>query len=236
MFKRSKQSDTNDTKHWYLDKYQQVVVQRNVLALITLLALAGGVIAVFAVYSLAPLKSVEPYLIKIDEKSGVVQKVEAVVRNTYAANEAIDRYFVSKYILARESYNPSILRYNYNMVRVMSTPEVFYMFRNVVDPSNEASPAAILKSSGVRDIKFKSMSYIQNPPIDSRSEEEVTPTKIMQARFIATDRMPNATEAPQHQVATIAFEYAILNLNDEEQLINPLGFTVTSYQVQKELN
>jgi len=236
VFKRSAQSDTNDTKHWYLDKYQQVLVQRNVLALVTLLALAGCVIAVFAVYALAPLKSVEPYLIKIDEKSGVVQQVEPVVRNSYAANEAIDRYFVSKYVLARESYNPSILRYNYNMVRVMSTPEVFYIFRNMVDPGNASSPAATLKSSGVRDIKFTSISYIQNPPIDGNSKEEVTPTKIIQARFISTDRMPNATEAPEHRVATIAFEYAILNLNDEEQLINPLGFTVSSYQVQKELN
>jgi type IV secretion system protein VirB8 len=235
VLKRRDQSELNDTKHWYLDKYQNVLVQRNVLALVALLALAGCIIAVFAVYSLAPLKSVEPYLLKIDEKSGVVQKVEPVTRNSYAANESIDRYFIAKYVMARESYNPSILRYNYNMVRVMSAPETFYMFRNMADPNNPESPAAILKSVGVRDVKFTSISYIQNPPMGNE-KEEVTPTKIIQARFIATDRMPNANATPVHYVATIAFEYAILNLNDEEQLINPLGFTVTSYQVQKELN
>lgn len=234
MFKRSAKSDASGTKHWYLDKYQQILVQRNILALICILAMGGCLVAVFAVYSLAPLKSVEPYLLKIDEKSGVVQKVEPVARNEYAANEAVDRYFVSKYIMARESYNPSILRYNYNMVRVMSTPDVFYLFRGSVDPNDPKSAAAILKGIGVRDIKFKSISYIKNPPIDGK--EEVTPTKIMQARFVANDRLPNAPEAPVHNVATVAFEYAILNLNEEEQLINPLGFTVTSYQVQRELN
>ena len=212
-----------------------MLVQRNVLALVTILALIGATFSVMAVYNLAPLKSVEPYLLKIDEKSGVVQKVEPVLRNEYAANESVDKYFISKYILAREGYNPSILRYSYNQVRVMSTPEVFYIFRNMVDPANEDSPAALLKSVGVRDIKFKSMSYIQNPAIKNK-KQEVTPTKIMQARFIATNRLPNAAPQTIHYIATVAFEYAILHLTDEEQLINPLGFTVTSYQVQKELN
>jgi type IV secretion system protein VirB8 len=235
VFKRPAQSDANQTKHWYLDKYQKALVQRNLFALITLLALVGAIISVLAVYNLAPLKSVEPYLLKIDEKSGVVQKVDPVQRNEYAANEAVDKYFVGKYILARESYNPSILRFNYNHVRVMSTSEVFYIFRNIVDPANPDSPAALLRSVGVRDIKFKSMSYIQNPPLRN-NKQETTPTKIMQARFIATNRMPNAAPQSEHYIATVAFEYAILNLNDEEQLINPLGFTVTSYQVQKELN
>ena len=235
MFKGSKQSDSNQTKHWYLDKYQSVLVQRNVLALVTILALIGAAFSVMAVYNLAPLKSVEPYLLKIDEKSGIVQKVEPVQRNQYAANESVDKYFVSKYIMAREGYNPSILRFSYNQVRVMSTPEVFYIFRNMVDPANPDSPAALLKSVGVRDIKFKSMSYIQNPAIKNK-KQEVTPTKIIQARFIATNRLPNAAPQAIHYIATVAFEYAILNLTDEEQLINPLGFTVTSYQVQKELN
>ena len=235
MFKRSAQSNEAHTKHWYLDKYQNVLVQRNILALVTVLALLGTAFAVLAVYNLAPLKSVEPYLLKIDEKSGIVQKVEPVQRNEYAANESVDKYFVSKYIMARESYNPSILRFNYNMVRVMSTPEVFYIFRNMVDPANPESAAALLKSVGVRDVKFKSISYIQNPPINNRAAE-VTPTKIMQARFIGTNRLPNASAEQIHFIATVSFEYAILNLTDEEQLINPLGFTVTNYQVQRELN
>lgn len=235
MLKRKSQSaGSEENRSWYLDKYQHVLVQRNVLALITLVAIAAAVIATTTVYSLAPLKTVEPYLLKIDEKSGIVQKVEPITRNQYAANDAVDRYFVSKYIMSRESYNPSIVRYNNNVVRVMSAPDVFYIYRGLVDPANDESPAAKLRNFGVRDVRFKSVNYIQNPPL--RGNEERTPTKIMQARFTTTDRMPNNPDAVVHWVATVSFEYAALKLNEEEQLINPIGFTVTTYQIQKEIN
>ncbi len=235
MFKRKQQSVSDSAKHWYQDKYQHVLVQRNVLAVIALIALLVSLVSVFAVKQLAPLKTVEPYLLQIDAKSGIVQSVDPVQRNLYAASELVDRYFVSRYITARESYNFSILRYNYETVRVMSTPDLFYDFRRAVDPSNENSLAAIFKTSGQRDVKFVSISYISNPPLPN-GEVEKTPAKIMQARIIVNDKIPNAADTETRYVATVTFEYAKLDLNQEEMLVNPLGFQVLSYQIQKELN
>lgn len=235
MFKRKQREVSDGSKHWYQDKYQHVLVQRNVLALIAVVSLITALFAVFAVMRLSPLKTVEPYLLQIDEKTGITQKVEPISRNEYVAFAAVDRYFVSTYIRVRESYNFSVLRYNYNIVRVMSTPDVFYNFRRQVDPGNENSLAARLSNTGQRDIKIKSMSYIQNPPV-ANQQEEVTPQKIMQVRLMTTDVMPNTADSVQHWVITITFEYAVINLTEEEQLLNPLGFTVVNYQIQRELN
>lgn len=236
VFKRSQKEVSDGSKHWYQDKYQHVLVQRNVLALVAICALAAALIAVLAVARLAPLKSVEPYLLQIDEKSGITQKVEPVTRQQYAANDAVDRYFTSLYLRVREGYNFSILRYNYNIVRLMSTPEVYNGFRRAVDATNPQSLAATLGAQGHRDVRIRSISYIQNPPLPGGRAQEKTPTKIMQARITTVDMIPNAADVVQQWVVTINFEYASLNLNEEEQLLNPLGYTVTSYQIQREIN
>lgn len=232
MFKR-KQQDVNDSsKHWYQDKYQHVLTQRNMLALIAVVSLLAATAAAFAVFRLAPLKSVDPYLIQIDEKSGITQRVIPVTKQDYAANQAVDRYFTSNYIRFRESYNINILRYNYNVVRLMSSAEIFRRFRQMVDPSNEESFAKRLGTYGQRDVKIRSLVYITNPP-DKRAA--VTSSKIMQARVTTTETLPNQPDKVSMWVITITFEYADLGLNQDEQLLNPLGYTVTSYQIQPEI-
>ena len=214
MFKRSQQEVNEGSKHWYQDRYQHVLTQRNILALVALLALLTALVSVFIV---------------------MAQKVDPVSRQDYAASEAVDRYFTSMYMRVRESYNFSILRYNYNLVRLMSTPEVFYGFRRLADPGNPDSLAAHLQSNGQRDIKIKSLSYISNP-LAKGQRAETTTSKIMQARITTTDTMPNQADVVQQWVVTVTFEYANLNLNEAEQLLNPLGYSVTSYQIHREIN
>lgn len=235
MFKRSQRQVADSSKHWYQDKYQHVLVQRNMFALVALVALAVALIAVFTVARLAPLKSVEPYLLQIDEKTGITQKVEPISRNQFAANQAVDRYFVSTYIRMRETYNPTTRLYNDNVVRVMSTQPVFYTYRRQADPSNEESLAAKLGTTGQRQVKINSINYISNPvPVGKDAPQ--TPEKIMQIRLTTTDILPNAGDTTQKWVATVTFMYASIDLNETEQLLNPLGFTVTNYQIQRELN
>ena len=233
MFKRSQQDVSDGSKHWYQDKYQHVLTQRNMLALIAVVSLLAAMVAVLAVMRLAPLKSVDPYLIQIDEKTGITQRVIPVTRQEYAADQAVDRYFVSVYLRMRESYNINILRYNYNVVRLMSTPEVFRKFRALVDPSNEQGFVKHLGTNGQREVKIRNIVYITNPP-DKRKSAGPTTSKILQARFTTIESSPNQADKETYWVATITFEYADLSLNQEEQLLNPLGFTVTSYQIQQE--
>lgn len=235
MAKRTQRNADSSSEHWYQDKYQYVLVQRNVLALISLAALICALAAVAAVMHFTPLKTVEPYLLQIDLKSGVTQKVDPISRNQYAASEAVDRYFSSMYIRLRENYNYSIWSTNYNLVRLMSAPAVFSGYRAQVQTTNPASPAATLGAAGIRDVKINSMSYVQNPRLFGQ-KEEVTPVKIIQARITTTDTVPNAPDVVQQWVVTLNFQYATLELNEEEKLLNPLGFIVTSYQIQREIN
>lgn len=233
LFKRKEES-AEETSHWYKDQYQHMVVQRNVLAFLTLAALIASVVCVILVNRIAEVKTVEPYVVQIDDKSGVVQLVDSVTRNEYAAKDMVDRYFVAQYINARESYNLSILRYNYNVIRVMSTVEVFNIFRNDVSPNVPTSAAAILGTDGMRTVRIKSVAYIQNTKPSNNSAKS-TPEKIMQARIELRDTRQNGQSIIDNFVVTVTFQYANVELNEEERLINPLGFTVTRYQIQREI-
>lgn len=231
--KRKQEADSG-VPNWYKDQYQHMLVQRNMLAILTLCALLAAIASVFLVMTVAQNKTVEPYVIQIDERSGMVQLVDPVSRNEYAANELIDRYFVAQYLNARESYNITTLRYNYNIVRVMSAVDVFNTFSRDVAPSNPTSAASLLKSGGQRQLRIRSLAYIQNPP-PAYGKEETTPAKIMQARIQLRDIGASGNDVVENYIVTITFEYTQLQLSEEERLINPLGFTVTQYQIQQEI-
>lgn len=230
---RDKQGESG-TADWYQDKYQHVLTQRNMLALLSLVALIVAFAAVLAVARLAPLKSVEPYLLQIDERSGITEAVTPSIAGQYVANEAVDKYFIATYLRTREGYNPAIRFYNDNLVRLMSSQSVFYQYRKMMDPADKQSIVARLGANGIRDINIISMSYIPSPaPASGQSGNPQT--RIMQARLITTEKLPNAPDSATRWIATITFSYTDLQIRESEKFLNPLGFQVISYQITREL-
>lgn len=235
MLKRTQRQVSDSSRHWYQDKYQHVLVQRNLLALICLVSMAVALVAVFTVARLAPQKSVEPYLLQVEEKTGITQKVEPISRTELANADSVNRYFVATYLRTREGYNPTIINYSYDVVRVMSSTDVFGQYRRTIDSTNPESLTARLGVTGKRTVKINSMAYISNARI-SNTQARSTPERIMQVRFATTAEVPNAADLTERWVATITFVYADLQLNEAERLLNPIGFRVVNYQVEKEIS
>ena len=84
-----------------------------------------------------------------------------------------------------------------------------------------------------RDVRIRSLVYITNPA--DKKKAAATSSKILQARITTIESTPNQPDKEEFWVVTITFEYADLSLNQDEQLLNPLGYTVTSYQIQPEI-
>lgn len=230
VFKKKDQIASDGGRNWYKDKYEYVRQQRDLLAAMTLLCLLFSAGAVFTVMWLTPYKSVEPFVIQIDEKSGIVQRVDPVTRTEFTSNEAVDRFFVAQYIRARETYIRSVFSYNYEIVRVMSDKFTFGQYNQYISERNPESPAAILKTDGIRTVKFKNISFIK------RNESVMNTEKVAQARILLTDmsrRFPAPIE--YHSIVTLTFQYSNLNLNEEERFLNPIGFLVTNYSIEREV-
>src|SRR5271170_7424851 len=161
----SKQPQEKPDKNWYKDRYQYVLVQRKLLTVITLLSLLSTLATVVVISQLTPLKTVEPFVIEVDQKSGITQTVDPLTVKELTANEAVNNFFIVQYIRSRESYSITDYARNYNIVRVMSEPrKVYGGFIAEQDPNNPKSNAARLGSTGVRSVKFKSIIYL-NPQL-----------------------------------------------------------------------
>lgn len=230
MFKFKKQNHSDDSKNWYKDKFESVRQQRDLLTAITLVSLLFSAGAVLTVMWLTPYKSVEPFVIQIDEKSGIVQRVDPVTRTEFTSNEAIDRYFAVQYIQAREGFIRSIHARNKEMVRVMSDRFTFRNYLQSINRSNPDSPLNLLEGEGERTVTVKSINFV------TRSTQEMQSSKVALVRVLLTDksrRLPEPIE--YHNVITITFQYSNLNLNEQERYMNPLGFLVTNYEINREV-
>ncbi|MFW0778266.1 MAG: virB8 family protein [Rickettsiales bacterium] len=210
-----------ESKNWYKDRYQYVLVQRKLLALITFLSLACTFLTVFVIAQLTPLKTVEPFVIQVDQKTGIVQTVDPLTATELTANEAVNSFYIVQYIRARETYSIADLARNYETVRVMSeNTRVYPEFTQQQNPNNPTSNAARLGATGSRTVKFKSFSYL-------------TPTTV-QARVMIEEKNDSGIYN-FHKIITLEFQYIKLSLTNEERYINPLGFRVTSYRVDEEI-
>lgn len=213
--------DSSDNKNWYKDRYQYVLVQRKILVLITSLSLVASLVTVLVISQLTPLKTVEPFVIQVDQKSGITQTVNPISASELTADEAVNNYFIAQYIRARENYNSNDLFRNYNLVRLMSDgSSVYPNFLATANPNNPNSNTARLGTGGIRTVKFKSITYLQ-------------PRQI-QARVLVEERF-DQTLAQQNLIILLSFDYTTMTLTQEERFLNPLGFRVTQYSIDEDV-
>ena len=64
-------------------------------------AVCVSVLSIMAITFMLPLKTVEPYVIRVDNTTGMVDIITSVDKETLTSNEALDKYFTSKYVKAR---------------------------------------------------------------------------------------------------------------------------------------
>ncbi|MEZ5691931.1 MAG: type IV secretion system protein [Rickettsiales bacterium] len=213
-----KDADIRESRNWYKDRYQSVLLQRRLLIVITILSMVSTLVVMTIVAQLTPLKGVEPFLIQVEPKSGITQVVDPFTVKEVTGLEAVNNYFIVKYIRARESYNVRDISDNYTTVRVMSERNnVYSKFRREANPNNPNSVAARMGGTGSRSVKFKSITYIK-------------PNRA-QVRLLVEETAANGLTLQSHKIVTILFEYRKLALTSEERYINPLGFHVLDYRV-----
>lgn len=211
---------TSHTRHWYQDRYQRVVVERNWMRVATLAALAAAVISLFMLSQMTPLKSVRPFLIQVEDKTGATEIVNPSEAEEVGAQEALSRYFTIKYVLARESYDVMTNEYTSEVVRLMSSQEVFKPYRMEMNPDNKEGWAFKYGRETKRVVKVRSVSFIKPQIAQVRlAVEVITPREIIKS----------------FKVAIVSFAYTDLNLTTEERYINPLGFQVNSYRLDDEI-
>lgn len=178
-----------------------------------------------AIAMLTPLKTVEPYLLYVDKSTGVaeVRQPLADARTTYG--EETDKFFVSEYITARESYDWGLAQRNYDTVKAFSelNRSTFNEYDTFI--KSPKSPLAILADKARVVVEINSITL---------DEKTSTATVRFSKTIIGQDGKPSITIPQTYWVATMSYHYPNPKLKPSERRLNPLGMVVISYQLVQE--
>lgn len=187
------------------------------------IATAAGIVAAtacIAVAGLTPLKTVVPVVFRVDNTTGMVDRVYDVRGGELAATEAERRYFLWQYVLHRQGYNYAEAQRDFDVVNLMSTADVQQLYADWFKGSNPQSPQVLLGRGGSSTLNWVSTSFLG--------------PKLAQVRFTQQERKGGALLSAKHMVATIGFDFAAGLISGSAINVNPDGFLVTSFHVDQE--
>ena len=222
---KSKNSENVDKFHcernWYYDRYNTILIQRNTIFIAMVASLCSVGVSLFIAYAVVRSKTVDPFVIEVVKKSGIVTVVDPVTVKQYSSNQLLNEYFLINYIRAREVFNQYTYRYNYyTEVRLFSTKDTYRRFLFLIRRDQPNSPLN-LYGGKVTDSKFKVRSILFLKP------------DVVEIRF-SLDMYEDKRSFHKDKIAVIKFGYSSLKMNPDERYVNPLGFQVMSYRVNDE--
>ncbi|WP_416068622.1 virB8 family protein (plasmid) [Rhizobium sp. YTUHZ045] len=185
-------------------------------------AIAAGVLAaasVFAIAALTPLKTVEPFVVRVDNSTGIVDVVSALTATAGTYDEAVTKYFAAKYVRAREGYVWSEAEENFRNVALLSTQAEQTRFAALYRGSNPDSPQNVYGRGATARINVVSISLIN--------------ANVVSVRYMRTVTRGEEVKTT-HWVATLTFSYANAPMSATDRLVNPLGFVVSDYRADPE--
>lgn len=203
-------------KNWYSNRYQIIVVQRNILLLFTLVSMFSVAIAVIFVKNVMSSKSLEPYVIEVEQKTGIATIVDQLTSQTFTGDQMIRKYFINEFVHSASGYDPKTYKMDVEKVRLFSVPSVYSEFRNRINARQLGTGSQI-------DVRIKSVQFTDANTAQIRITDQLSSD---------TDYKPQTKE----KVITMGFYFSPqMNLTMEERLINPLGFQVNNYLIAEEV-
>ena len=190
-----------------------------------IVAAAGVTVGVcsLALYLVSPLRIVEPYVIRVDERFGAVDVVSAA-RDTevITGDEAVRKYFLAEYVRVRETWVPKAADEFYRKTVAMTSTNAVTRLRAERDPANPASPAQLYRNGQTASVTIRGVSFVSD--------------KVGQVRFSRFVDSGGPKPERSDWLATVEFDFAAKPTNDATRFYNPLGFVVVNYRVDSELS
>lgn len=184
-------------------------------------ALAGAV----AIVMLTPLKRVEPFVIRVDNTTGIVDVVP-VYAGGAAVDESVTRYFLSHYLTVCERFNFSTAESDYEECGAFHSAQRNQAWYARWSATNPASPLNVYKDGTSVRVQVKSVSFFTRASGLS---------DLAQVRYLKATRQAGGTDEKfSHWVATVQYAYATPARDPKTRRWNPLGFKVVDFKSEAE--
>jgi type IV secretion system protein VirB8 len=178
----------------------------------------GGLVFAVVVQSIRPMP--DPLVLREDKTTGMIDRVYDVAGGEMAATEATNRYSLWQFVRAAEGYSWPEAQQNFDTVTLMATPDVQKQVAARVNGSNPQSPQVVLGRTGQATLSWVSTTFLG--------------PKLAQVRYVQIERKGDNVLPKKNMVATVAFDFATGPIRGGAINVNPLGFLVTNYHVDRE--
>jgi type IV secretion system protein VirB8 len=183
-------------------------------------------VATASVLMLTPLKSVTPYLVRVDRSTGIVDVVPQFEGGT-DLGEAVTRHLLTLYVTTRERYVAALAETDYETVGAYQTAALNQAWLAAWDRNNPDSPLHRYRDGSSVGVHVTSVSFLTR---GSAGQD------LAQVRFRTGTRAgPGAPERMAYYIATIQYAYAKASAEERLRARNPLGFRVLEYRREPEL-
>lgn len=177
-----------------------------------------------ALMLLMPLKRVEPFVIRVDNTTGVVDVVPAYAGNA-SLDEAVTRYFLTHYVSVCERFNFATAESDYEECGAFHSPQRNQAWLELWTRSNPASPLNVYKDGSTVRVRVESVSFF------TRGNGA---TDLAQVRYAKALRQGTAAEQATHWIATIQYAYTTPPKDPKTRRWNPLGFKILDFRPEPE--
>jgi type IV secretion system protein VirB8 len=179
-----------------------------------------------ALLILMPLKRVEPFVVRVDNSTGIVDVVP-VYAGRAAPQEAVTRYFLTHYLTVCERFNFATAESDYEECGAFHSAQRNQVWYAAWTATNPASPLNVHKDGSTVRVQVESVSFFTRASGLS---------DLAQVRYLKASRQAAGSEERfTHWVATVQYAYAEPAKDPKIRRWNPLGFKIVDFRSEPEV-
>jgi type IV secretion system protein VirB8 len=190
---------------------------------------AGWLCAVASALGLAvltPLKQIEPFVVRVDNSTGIVDVVP-VSAGSAAPEEVVTRYFLTHYLTVCERFNFATAESDYEECGAFHSAQRNQAWYALWTATNPASPLNVYKDGSSVRVQVESVSFFTRA---SGLKD------LAQVRYLKAVRQGGgADERFTHWIATIQYAYADPAKDPQTRRWNPLGIKIVEFKTEPEV-
>lgn len=207
---------------WVNDQNQLLRASRRLAWWVAAAACLVAVLEAIALVALTPLKTVAPYIVTVDRQTGYAEIAKPTTGESLTQNQIVTQSNLARYVLARETFDATDLRANYQQAMLFSAADARTDYTRLMRKDALDGPLTLYAPTTTVTVTITSIS-------------QLSPTTAL-IRFETVQREAGAEpELARHWVAALAFRYTRPPMRPADRMINPLGFEVTRYRRDEEL-
>ncbi|HEY3730209.1 MAG TPA: VirB8/TrbF family protein [Steroidobacteraceae bacterium] len=214
-----------EARSWDCDRVAQALRRARIAWRAAAAAVICCVAAIFALTLLLPLKQTDPYLIRVDNSTGIVDVVPLYTAQG-PMDQTVTRYFLTHYVSVCERFNLSTAESDYEECGAFHGAQRNRIWYALWNSSNPRSPLNLHKDGSTVTVQVQAVSFFK------RASDV---NDMAQVRYLKIDRPAGGgDEHNSHWVATIQYAYATPSANPRVRRWNPLGFKLLDFVTEPE--